>query len=89
MHNGGTYGNAAGHTNLRAGWNRATIVAGTKIGMMLNFNQDGTATVTAYKDGVRAGVLSSGSLRGPLCPAVWLYEKDQSVEFVSSNLSKS
>ena len=60
-------------------------MAGTKIGIMLDFHQDGTATVTAYRDGVRAGVLSTGSLRGPLCPAVWLRDDGQGVEFVSSN----
>ena len=53
--------------------------------MMLVFNEDGTATVTAYKDGVRAGVLSTGSLRGPLCPSVWLGDVGDSVEFVSSS----
>ena len=57
-------------------------MAGTKIGMLLDFDADGTATVTAYKDGVRAGVLSSGSLLGPFCPAVWLREIGQSLEFV-------
>ena len=58
---------------------------GTKIGMMLDFDTDGTATVTAYKDGVRAGVVSTGSLRGPLCPIVWFGTVRQSVEFVPSN----
>ena len=59
-------------------------MAGTKIGIMLDFDQDGTATVTAYKDGVRAGVLSTGSLRGPLCPTVWFELDGQGVEFVPS-----
>ena len=66
---------------------------GTKIGMLLEFDADGTATVTAYKDGVRAGVLSTGSLRGPLCPIVWFfankYQKGQGVEFISSNVPHS
>ena len=84
-------GFVVGNTHLDPGpnWDTATIVVGTKIGIMLDFNQDGTATLTAYKDGVRAGVLSTGSLRGPLCPAVWFNEHGQSVEFISSNLPKS
>merc|ERR1712032_721886 len=81
LHNGGVYGNTTGHTNPGAGWNRATIGVGTKIGMLLDFNSDGIATVTVYKDGVRAGVLSACSLRGPLCPAVWFNQNPQSVEF--------
>ena len=76
-----SFGNSTGSTFPRAG----VIVTGTKIGMLLDFEQDGTATMTAYKDGVRAGVLSTGSLRGPLCPAVWFRENGQSVEFVPSN----
>ena len=82
LYNGVVYGNSNG---ADWDWNRDTIVAGTTIGMMLDFSQDGTATVTAYKDGVRAGVMSSGSLRGPLCPAVWFCETDQSIELLSSN----
>ena len=62
---------------------------GTKIGMMLDFDTDGTATVTAYKDGVRAGVMSTGSLRGPLCPAVWFDSAGQGVEFVPSHCPSS
>ena len=84
LYSGKVYGNSAG-TSPGTGWHRATIVAGTKIGMMLDFNQDdGTATVTAYKDGVKVRVLSTGSLRGPLCPGVWFGRPGQSVEFVSS-----
>ena len=60
-------------------------MSGTRIGMMLDFNQDGTATVTAYKDGVRAGVMSTGSLRGPLCPSDCFYDVGEGVEFVSSS----
>ena len=85
LHDGDIYGNSTGSTSLGAGWDRDTIVAGTKIGMLLEFDPDGTATVTAYKDGVKAGVLSTGSLRGPLCPSVWFGKTDQSVEFVPSN----
>ena len=91
LFNGRVYGNSTGSTNLSANWDRwdrTTIVAGTKIGIMLDFNQDGTATLTGYKDGVRVGVLSTGSLRGPLCPAVWFNETG-SVELISSNLPRS
>ena len=77
-------GNSTGDTNPGANWDSDTIVAGTKIGIMLDFDQDGTATVTAYQDGVQVRVLSTGSLRGPLCPAVGLDEAGQSVKIVSS-----
>ena len=63
-------------------WKSKVIVTGTKIGILLEFNQAGYATVTGYKDGVRIGVLSTGALRGPLCPSVWMCESGQSVEFV-------
>ena len=85
MHDGYVCGNDTGRTVSFTNWDRSTIVTGTRIGMLLEFDQDGTATVTAYKDGVRAGVLSTGSLRGPLCPVVSFYEIGQSVELVSSN----
>ena len=81
---GSVYGNSTGSTDLDDDWNRGAIVTGTKIGMTADFNQDGTATVTAYKDGVKVRVLSTGSLRGPLCPGVWFDRHGQSVEFVSS-----
>ena len=60
-------------------------MAGTKIGMLVDFDQDGTATVTAYIDGVRAGVMSTGSLRDPLCPAVWFGSFGQNIEFVAGS----
>ena len=82
LHDGTVYDNSTGSTNPGADWDRSTIVTGTKIGIMLDFKQDGTATLTAYKDGVRAGVLSTGSLRGPLCPVVCFMETGQSVEIV-------
>ena len=82
--NGSVWGNSTGSTDFYDDWDSDTIVVGTKIGMTADFNQDGTATVTAYKDGVKVGVLSTGSLRGPLCPAIWLNRPGQSVEFVSS-----
>ena len=82
-------GDSTGRTDLDDYWDRDTIVAGTKIGIMIDFDQDGTATVTGYKDGVKVRVLSTGSLRGPLCPAVWLCIKGQSVEFVASNPPQS
>ena len=85
MDDGCTWGDATGHSNPHAGWDSDAIVAGTKIAMMVDFNQNGTATITAYKDGVRTGVLSTGSLRGPLCPAVSFYQIGQSVEIVSSD----
>ena len=75
-------GNSTGNTSPDTDW--TTIVSGTKIGIMLDFDLDGTATVTAYKDGVRACVMSTGSLRGPLCPAVWFSEPGQSVQLISS-----
>ena len=81
-------GNVTGDTDPGYNWDRDEIVggdSGTKIGIMLDFDQDGTATLTAYKDGVRAGVLSTGSLRGPLCPAVWFNASGQSIEFVPSH----
>ena len=81
--------NSTDHTDLGANWDLATIVVGTKIGFMLEFDQDGTATVTAYRDGVSAGVLSTGSLRGPLCPAVWFGDTGQSIEFISSHCPPS
>ena len=68
--------------NSSAPWRQ--LRRGNTIGMMLAFGQDGTATVTAYRDGVRAGVMSTGSLRGPLCPAVFFETPGQSVEFVPS-----
>ena len=60
---------------------------GTKIGINVDFDQDGTATLTAYRDGVKEGVLSTGSLRGPLRPAVWFRfnASGQSIEFVPSH----
>ena len=85
MYSGRICGNKTSNTSPGTGWDRDTIVPGTKIGMLLEFSQAGTATVTAYKNGVRAGVMSTGSLRGPLCPTVWLYTLYQSVELVSSN----
>ena len=85
MWNGEVWGNSTGHTLPRTAWNRNTLVDGTNIGMLLEFDADGTATVTAYKDGVRAGVMSTGSLRGPLYPIVWFGRKGQGVEFISSN----
>merc|ERR1712032_684724 len=84
LDDGSVYGNSTGSTDLDDDWNSDTIVTGTKIGLMVDFNQDGTATVTAYQDGVKVGVLSTGSLRGPLCPGVCLGRTGQSVEFVSS-----
>ena len=84
LQDGYVWGNHPNKADLRDNWNRDTIVAGTKIGMTVDFNQDGTATVTAYKDGVKVRVLSTGSLRGPLCPGVWFDRHGQSVEFVSS-----
>ena len=82
LDDGIVWGNSTGSTDYD--WNPDTIVVGTKIGMLLDFGPDGTATMTAYRDGVRAGVLSTGSLRGPLCPGVWFGRPGQSVEFVSS-----
>merc|ERR1711934_744455 len=81
LYSGQGFGNSTGHTSPVTGYSD-TIVAGTKIGIMLDFNKDGTATLTAYKDGVRAGVMSAGSLRGPLCPAVCFFQTGQSVEFI-------
>ena len=82
------YGNSTGHSYLVNGWDRTEIVSGTRIGLMLDFNQDDTATVTGYKDGVRVSVLST-DLRGPLCPAVWIGGKGVGVEFVSSRCPHS
>ena len=78
LHDGQVCGNSTNQTFPAAGW----IMGGTSIGTMLAFGQDGTATVTAYKNGVRAGVMSRGSLRGPLCPAVWFGQNDQSVDLI-------
>ena len=90
LRNGKVCGNSTGHTDPGANWDRATIVSGTKIGFMLDFDPDDTATVTAYKDGVRAGVMSTGSLRGPLYPAVWFDdEAGTSIQFVPSHCPPS
>ena len=59
-------------------------MAGTRIGILLEFNKDGYVTVTGYKDGVRVGVLCE-NLKGPLCPSFWAaHETGTSVEFVES-----
>ena len=82
LDDGDVSGDSTGSTDPDTNWDGDTIVAGTKIGIMVDFSQDGTTTLTAYSDGVRAGVMSTGSLRGPLCPAVWFGGSGQSVAFV-------
>lgn len=84
MYSGRVYGNKTNNNLHHTDWNWEEIVHGTKIGMLLEFSQDGTATVTAYKNRVWAGVLSTGSLRGPLCPSLWFFDDGGSAEFVSS-----
>ena len=88
MNDGSIHGNDTGHTSLVGKWDKSKIVTGTRIGLTLDFKQDGTATVTGYKDGVRTRVLST-DLRGPLCPAVWIYYSGDGVEFVPSNYPHS
>ena len=61
---------------------------GTRIGLTLDFKQDGTATATGYIDGERTRVLST-DLRGPLCPVVWLHGDGNGVEFVPSRYPHS
>ena len=89
MKNGKVYGNKHGNTSPERGWNNSSIVAGTRIGLKLEFCQAGTATVTGYKDGVRIGVLTTGKIRGPLHPTFWASQPPVSVEFVSSRLPHS
>ena len=64
-----------------------TIALGIKVGLTLNFDENGTGTVSAYRDGVWVGSVRSG-LPAPLCPSVWLTGKGQCVDFVSSNYPK-
>ena len=88
MYGGSIRGNNTGHGPLVGNWDRSKIVVGTRIGLMLDFKQDGTATVTGYIDGERTRVLST-ALRGPLCPAVWFGGKGDGVEFVPSRYPHS
>ena len=88
MIDGSIYGNKTGQTPLVENWDNSKIVAGTRIGLTLDFKQDGTATVTGYKDGVRKCVLST-VLRGPLCPAFWFFETGDCIEFVPSHYPHS
>ena len=45
LYSGSIFGNSTGHTSPGADWNRDTIVAGTKIGMMVDFDPDDTLSL--------------------------------------------
>ena len=63
LYDGSIFWSKTGHISLVDDWNRAKIVTGTTIGLMLDVKQHDTATVTAYKDGVMMGrVLSTISM---------------------------